>query len=143
MRYMLAHQMAAPNSPQWFNTGLHWAYGIDGPSQGHYFVDPFSEKLNASEYKTLLASLLLVVGIMMGVQTFVLEKGQNLFIQLKNNVNITELGNKIIYFSNNFPIGYAIFSIFIVIFIGVTFSYVRAFIHYLRYDYEWKKASKK
>ncbi|WP_207461786.1 vitamin B12-dependent ribonucleotide reductase [Azospirillum sp. SYSU D00513] len=39
MRYMLAAQMAAPNSPQWFNTGLHWAYGIDGPSQGHYYVD--------------------------------------------------------------------------------------------------------
>ncbi|WP_448188831.1 vitamin B12-dependent ribonucleotide reductase [Azospirillum sp. sgz301742] len=39
MRFMLAAQMAAPNSPQWFNTGLHWAYGIDGPSQGHYYVD--------------------------------------------------------------------------------------------------------
>ncbi|MCM2561152.1 vitamin B12-dependent ribonucleotide reductase [Lutimaribacter sp. EGI FJ00015] len=39
MRYMLATQRAAPNSPQWFNTGLHWAYGIDGPSQGHYYVD--------------------------------------------------------------------------------------------------------
>jgi ribonucleoside-diphosphate reductase alpha chain len=37
--YMLAMQMAAPNSPQWFNTGLHWAYGIDGPSQGHFYVD--------------------------------------------------------------------------------------------------------
>ena len=36
--FMLASQMAAPNSPQWFNTGLHWAYGIDGPSQGHFFV---------------------------------------------------------------------------------------------------------
>ncbi|MFQ5467082.1 MAG: vitamin B12-dependent ribonucleotide reductase, partial [Kiloniellaceae bacterium] len=39
LRYMLARQMAAPNSPQWFNTGLHWAYGIDGPSQGHFYVD--------------------------------------------------------------------------------------------------------
>jgi len=39
MRFMLANQMAAPNSPQWFNTGLHWAYGIDGPSQGHHYVD--------------------------------------------------------------------------------------------------------
>ncbi|MBW8729246.1 MAG: vitamin B12-dependent ribonucleotide reductase, partial [Inquilinus limosus] len=39
MRYMLAQQMAAPNSPQWFNTGLHWAYGIDGPAQGHWYVD--------------------------------------------------------------------------------------------------------
>jgi ribonucleoside-diphosphate reductase alpha chain len=36
---MLAAQMAAPNSPQWFNTGLHWAYGIDGPGQGHWYVD--------------------------------------------------------------------------------------------------------
>ncbi|WP_300301595.1 vitamin B12-dependent ribonucleotide reductase [Ferrovibrio sp.] len=39
MRFMLAAQIAAPNSPQWFNTGLHWAYGIDGPAQGHYYVD--------------------------------------------------------------------------------------------------------
>ena len=37
--YMLANQFAAPNSPQWFNTGLNWAYGITGPSQGHYYVD--------------------------------------------------------------------------------------------------------
>jgi ribonucleoside-diphosphate reductase alpha chain len=42
MVYMLAAQIGAPNSPQWFNTGLHWAYGIDGPSQGHYYVDPHS-----------------------------------------------------------------------------------------------------
>ncbi len=38
--YMLARQMAAPNSPQWFNTGLHYAYGLTGPAQGHYYVDP-------------------------------------------------------------------------------------------------------
>ncbi len=43
--YMLANQMAAPNSPQWFNTGLNWAYGLNGPPQGHYFVDPKSEKV--------------------------------------------------------------------------------------------------
>ncbi|HAH08725.1 MAG TPA: vitamin B12-dependent ribonucleotide reductase, partial [Alphaproteobacteria bacterium] len=39
MRYMLAAQMAAPNSPQWFNTGLNWAYGINGPAQGHFYFD--------------------------------------------------------------------------------------------------------
>ncbi|GLS45390.1 vitamin B12-dependent ribonucleotide reductase [Methylobacterium brachythecii] len=39
LRYMLAKQMVAPNSPQWFNTGLHWAYGIDGPGQGHFYCD--------------------------------------------------------------------------------------------------------
>jgi ribonucleoside-diphosphate reductase alpha chain len=47
--YMLANQMAAPNSPQWFNTGLHWAYGIDGPGQGHHYVDPFTGKLTKSK----------------------------------------------------------------------------------------------
>ncbi len=53
MRFMLARQMAAPNSPQWFNTGLNWAYGIDGPSQGHYYVDFQSGKLTkaASAYE--------------------------------------------------------------------------------------------
>jgi ribonucleoside-diphosphate reductase alpha chain len=43
--YMLAAQMAAPNSPQWFNTGLHWAYGIEGPAQGHYYVDPTTKEM--------------------------------------------------------------------------------------------------
>ena len=47
--YMLAMQMCAPNSPQWFNTGLHWAYGIDGPSQGHYYVDFATGKLVKSK----------------------------------------------------------------------------------------------
>ncbi len=49
MRYMLATQRAAPNSPQWFNTGLHWAYGIDGPGQGHFYVDHKSGKLTKSK----------------------------------------------------------------------------------------------
>ncbi len=48
-RYMLAMQMAAPNSPQWFNTGLHWAYGIDGPGQGHYYVDYRTGQLTKSQ----------------------------------------------------------------------------------------------
>ncbi|TPQ45743.1 ribonucleotide-diphosphate reductase subunit alpha, partial [Prosthecomicrobium hirschii] len=47
--YMLAMQLVAPNSPQWFNTGLHWAYGIDGPSQGHFYVDYRTGKLTRSE----------------------------------------------------------------------------------------------
>ena len=48
MRYMLASQMAAPNSPQWFNTGIYWAYGIDGPAQGHHYVDYKTGKLTKS-----------------------------------------------------------------------------------------------
>ncbi|MDP9196537.1 MAG: vitamin B12-dependent ribonucleotide reductase [Pseudomonadota bacterium] len=53
LRYMLCHQMAAPGSPQWFNTGLHWAYGIDGPAQGHFHVDPATGQVvpSASAYE--------------------------------------------------------------------------------------------
>ena len=47
--YMLAHQMAAPNSPQWFNTGLYAVYGIDGPAQGHYYFDPASQSVKKSD----------------------------------------------------------------------------------------------
>ena len=49
LAYMLATQRVAPNSPQWFNTGLNWAYGIDGPGQGHFYVDPFTGKLVKSK----------------------------------------------------------------------------------------------
>ncbi|MGK6313052.1 vitamin B12-dependent ribonucleotide reductase [Neorhizobium sp. DT-125] len=49
LAYMLATQRVAPNSPQWFNTGLHWAYGIDGPGQGHFYIDPFTGKLTQSK----------------------------------------------------------------------------------------------
>ncbi len=48
MRYMLATQRVAPNSPQWFNTGLNWAYGIDGPGQGHYYADHKTGELRKS-----------------------------------------------------------------------------------------------
>jgi ribonucleoside-diphosphate reductase alpha chain len=49
LRLMLTRQIGAPNSPQWFNTGLHWAYGIDGPAQGHYYVDYRTGKVRASD----------------------------------------------------------------------------------------------
>jgi ribonucleoside-diphosphate reductase alpha chain len=47
--YMLAHQFAAPNSPQWFNTGLYSVYGIDGPAQGHYYFDPEKNEVVKSD----------------------------------------------------------------------------------------------
>ncbi len=49
LKYMLVHQMAAPNSPQWFNTGIHFAYGITGPSQGHYYCEPETGEVKKSE----------------------------------------------------------------------------------------------
>ena len=49
MVFMIIHQFAAPNSPQWFTTGLNWAYGLTGPAQGHSYVDPITKKLESSK----------------------------------------------------------------------------------------------
>ncbi len=49
LKYMLTGQMCAPNSPQWFNTGLAHSYGITGDAQGHYYVDPKTNKLMKSK----------------------------------------------------------------------------------------------
>jgi ribonucleoside-diphosphate reductase alpha chain len=48
MTYILLTQRGAPNSPQWFNTGLHHAYGIKGPAQGHSYIDPDTQQLTKS-----------------------------------------------------------------------------------------------
>jgi ribonucleoside-diphosphate reductase alpha chain len=49
LEYMLASQICAPNSPQWFNTGLNWAYGIEGPPQGHSYVDESTGELKKAD----------------------------------------------------------------------------------------------
>lgn len=43
--FMFLNQMWAPNSPQWFNTGLKHAYQIDSPAQGHYYFDEKEQKV--------------------------------------------------------------------------------------------------
>jgi ribonucleoside-diphosphate reductase alpha chain len=62
---MLARQVGAPNSPQWFNTGLHWAYGISGPAQGHWHVDPSDQmaKASADTYSHPQVSACYILGI--------------------------------------------------------------------------------
>jgi ribonucleoside-diphosphate reductase alpha chain len=47
--YSILNQMCVPNSPQWFNTGLHESYGITGKPQGHYYVDPVDGELKKSQ----------------------------------------------------------------------------------------------
>ena len=49
LKYMLATQMAAPNSPQWFNTGLNYKYGLDGKPQGFWYVNPENGELTMGE----------------------------------------------------------------------------------------------
>jgi ABC-type uncharacterized transport system permease subunit len=93
-----------------------------------------SEKLNASEYKALLAILLIAVGIFMGVETFVFNKG----IDVLRNVNIPEFDSEltllIINLAKNSPIIYASLSVVFVVFIGFIFSYIRELIHHFRYS---------
>ena len=98
-----------------------------------------SEKLNASEYKTLLAILLLSVGILMGIETFVIEKGANLFINGTTGETTSSLGRTVLSMSIQYPIAYGFSSIILVVIFGATFSYIREFVHYLRYDLNKKK----
>ena len=97
-----------------------------------------AEKLNASEYKTLLAILLLGVGIIMGIEQFVLEKG-SLFKAIQGGEINNRLSEFILYFSQNNPISYAFLSIIIVVLVGITFSYARELVHHIRYDVDKKK----
>ncbi|MDP4129376.1 MAG: vitamin B12-dependent ribonucleotide reductase [Bacteroidota bacterium] len=46
--YSILNQACVPNSPQWFNTGLHESYGITGKPQGHYYVDQLDGQLKKS-----------------------------------------------------------------------------------------------
>ena len=114
---------------------------ISGSIIGLHIGHKVSQKLNTSEYKTLLAILLLGVGIMMGIETFIIEEGKNLFI----NGQVGEINNKfgeiILSLSSNHPIAYGFFSIILVILFGIFFSYAREFIHYVRYDLDKKKYS--
>ena len=98
-----------------------------------------SEKLNATEYKTLLAILLLGVGVIMGIEQFVLEKGESLFATESAGKIDNRLGEIVLGLSQNYPISYGFLSILIVIFVGVVFSYARELIHYIRFDIDKKK----
>ena len=106
---------------------------------GVHFGLKASEKLNASEYKTLLAILLLGVGIIMGIDQFVLEKGKSLFISNSSGVIDNRLSELVLSLSQNYPISYGLFSIIIVIIVGTVFSYARELVHYVRFDLDKKK----
>ena len=112
---------------------------ITGSIVGLHVGLKVSEKLNASEYKTLLAILLLTVGIMMGIETFVLEKGSSLFVTEKAGEINNKLAETILALSANNPIVYGFLSIIMVVLIGITFSYARELVHHVRYDLDRKK----
>ena len=92
-----------------------------------------SDKLNASEYKALLAILLIAVGIFMGVETFVLNKGVDVLISISSPEFNSELVQSIKNLAKNSPVTYASISVVLVVFIGFIFSYIRELIHHFRY----------
>ena len=97
-----------------------------------------SEKLNASEYKALLAILLIAVSIFMGIKTFVFNNNIDILgVVTKTEFN-SELTLVIINLAKNFPIIYASLSVILVVFIGFIFSYIRELIHHFRYSKKTK-----
>ncbi len=97
-----------------------------------------SEKLNASEYKALLAILLIAVSVFMGVETFVFNKGANILKAISSQEINSDLSLLIINLAKNSPIGYASLSVVIVMFVGFIFSYIRELIHHFRYSKKTK-----
>jgi len=79
------------------------------------------------------------VGIIMGIEQFVLEKGKSLFNTNSSGVIDNRLSELVLSLSQNYPISYGLFSIIIVIIVGTVFSYVRELVHYVRFDLDKKK----
>lgn len=92
-----------------------------------------AEKLNASEYKALLALLLIVFGVFIGIETFVLNSTANILLAQPSN-NLSDLNLSIKNLAKNFPLTYASLSLFFVVFVGFVFSYVRELIHHFRFS---------
>jgi len=112
---------------------------LSGSIVGLHIGIKVAQLLNTSEYKTLLAILLLGVGIIMGIETFVLEKGESLFINGAAGKIDNRLSELILSFSSNNPVAYGFLSIILVILFGIAFSYIRELVHYIRYDLDRKK----
>ena len=93
-----------------------------------------SDKLNASEYKALLALLLIIVGIIMGVETFVFNKDIKFLHAVASPEFNSSLNESVKSLAKNLPILYAFISLFFVVFVGFMFSYIRELIHHFRFS---------
>jgi len=111
---------------------------LTGSILGVHLGLKIAEKLNATEYRTLLAVLLLGVGVIMGVEQFVLEDGSLFSLNSDGKID-NRLSDFIFYFSKNHPVSYGFLSIISVVLAGVTFSYARELLRHIRYDLDRKK----
>jgi len=92
-----------------------------------------AEKLNASEYKALLALLLIVFGVVIGVETFVLNSSANV-LSVQTSSELSDLSVSIKKLAKDSPYVYASLSLFLVVLVGFIFSYIRELIHHFRFS---------
>jgi uncharacterized protein len=92
-----------------------------------------AERLNASEYKALLSLLLILFGVFIGIETFVLDSSNNI-LSTQPSSELSELSLAIKKLAKDSPVIYASLSLFFVVFIGFIFSYIRELIHHFRFS---------
>ena len=101
---------------------------ITGSIAGVHSGQKIGQKLQGFELKTLLALLMLSVGVLMGYETFFKDvtSGQaSIKIPTDKVAEISNFGNTIFNLADKHPILYGISSIFIALAAGVTVSYIR------------------
>ncbi len=98
---------------------------ITGSIAGVQSGQKIGQRLQGSELKTLLALLLLSVGILMAYDNFFRNGTPGIRIPTDKIAEITEFGNTIYNLSNNYPIVYGISSILLALIAGITVSFLR------------------
>tara|TARA_Y100000590_G_scaffold367612_1_gene427772 strand:- start:1728 stop:2333 length:606 start_codon:yes stop_codon:yes gene_type:complete len=98
---------------------------ITGSIAGVHSGQKLGQKLQGSELKTLLALLMLSIGVLMAYDTFFRNGTPSLRIPTDQVVEISEFGNTIFNLSNNYPVVYGISSIFLALVAGVAVSFLR------------------
>ncbi len=98
---------------------------IAGSIAGVHTGQKVGQKLQGSELKTLLALLMLSVGILMAYDTFFRNGEPSIRIPTDKIVEISEFGNTIFNLSEKYPVVYGASSIFLALVAGVAASFLR------------------
>jgi len=98
---------------------------ITGSISGVHTGQKIGQQLQGSQLKTLLALLMLSVGVLMAYDTFFRDGTPAIQISTDKIAEISEFGNTIYNLANKHPITYGASAIFIALVSGVTVSFLR------------------
>ena len=98
---------------------------ISGSIAGVHSGQKVGQRLQGSELKTLLALLMLGVGVLMAYDTFFRNGTPSIQIPTDMIVEISEFGNTIFNLSIKYPIVYGTSSIFLALVAGLAVSFIR------------------